>query len=224
MERGGIKPPLRGRDMRVGNWKSALGAGCGILAIAVFLSATAAPPNLQGTPVAPNEVKLEVDPGQSKVHYTVDSTLHTVHGTFELKKGSEVHFNPDNGEVGGEVAVYATSGDSGNGARDARMHKEILQTQKYPDAIFRPQQIEGKVAREGVSDVKLHGVMLLHGTEHEMEAVVHAEVAGDHWKGTAKFEVPYVAWGIKDPSNWLLKVKPVVNIELEMAGTATGRK
>jgi polyisoprenoid-binding protein YceI len=104
------------------------------------------------------------------------------------------------------------------------MHKEILQTQKYPDAIFRPQQIEGKVAREGVSDVKLHGVMLLHGTEHEMEAVVHAEVAGDHWKGTAKFEVPYVAWGIKDPSNWLLKVKPVVNIELEMAGTATGRK
>lgn len=210
--------------MRVGGWKSALAAGCGILAIAVFLSATAAPPNLQGTAVAPDEVKLEVDAGQSKVHYTLDSTLHTVHGTFELKKGSEVHFNPETGEVGGEVAVYATSGDSGNSARDARMHKEILQTQKYPDAVFRPQQIEGKAVRDGVSDVELHGVMSLHGGEHEMVAVVHAQVEGGHWKGTAQFEVPYVAWGIKDPSNWLLKVKPVVNVELDMAGTVSGAK
>jgi polyisoprenoid-binding protein YceI len=210
--------------MRVANWKSALGAGCGILAIAVFLSATAAPPKLQGTAVAANELKLEVDPAQSKVHYTVDSTLHTVHGTFELKKGSEIHFNPETGDVGGEVAVDATSGESGNGARDARMHKEILQTQKYPDAVFRPKQIEGKVARDGASEVKLHGVMLLHGSEHEMEAVVHAEVTGGQWKGTAKFEVPYIAWGIKDPSNWLLKVKPVVDIEMDMAGNASGGK
>jgi polyisoprenoid-binding protein YceI len=208
--------------MRVANWKAAVGAGCGILAIAVFLSATAAPPKLQGSAVAAaNEVKLEVDPAQSKVHYSVDSTLHTVHGTFELKKGSEVQFNPETGEVGGEVAVYATSGESGNSSRDARMHKEILQTEKYPDAVFRPKQIEGKVARDGVLDVKLHGVLLLHGSEHQMEAVVHAEVAGDHWKGTAKFEVPYVAWGIKDPSNWLLKVKPVADVELDMAGAAS---
>jgi polyisoprenoid-binding protein YceI len=210
--------------MRLSDGKSAAGAGCGILVITVLLSATPAPPRPQGTAVAPKEVTLEVDPAQSKVHYTVDSTLHTVHGTFELKAGSAVHFNPENGDVGGEVAVYATSGESGNGARDERMHKEILQTQKYPDAIFRPKQIEGKVARDGTSDVKLHGVMLLHGGEHEVVALVHAEVEGDHWKGTAKFEVPYVQWGIKDPSNWLLKVKPVVNIELDMGGPATGAK
>jgi polyisoprenoid-binding protein YceI len=210
--------------MRIGSWKSALGAGCGILAIAVFLSATAAPPNLQGSAIAANEVKLEVDPAQSKVHYTVDSTLHTVHGTFELKKGSEVHFNPDTGEVGGEIAVDATSGESGNSSRDTRMHKEILQTQKYPDAIFRPKQIEGKVTREGASDVKLHGVVLVHGSEHEVDASVHSEITGSQWKGTANFEIPYVAWGIKDPSNWLLKVKPVVEIELDMAGVATSGK
>jgi polyisoprenoid-binding protein YceI len=210
--------------MRVGSWKSAVGAGCGILVIAVFLSATAAPPELQVTAVAANEVKLEVDPAQSKVHYSLESSLHTVHGTFELKKGSEVHFNPESGSVGGEVAVYATSGESGNQSRDERMHKEILQTQKYPDAIFHPKHIEGTVVRDGASDVKLHGVMLLHGSEHEMVAVVHTEVAGDRWKGTAKFDVPYVEWGIKDASNWLLKVKPVVNVELDMAGTVVGAK
>ncbi|HKN25978.1 MAG TPA: YceI family protein [Candidatus Acidoferrum sp.] len=210
--------------MQVSSWRSALGTACGILGIAVFLSATAAPPRPQATQVSAQEVTLEVDPSQSKVHFVVESTLHTVHGTFALKKGSLVHFDPESGKAGGEIAVYATSGESGNSSRDERMHKEILETAKYPDAIFRPKQIEGKASRDGASDVKLHGVMLLHGSEHEVVALVHAEVAGDHWKGTAKFEVPYIQWGIKDPSNWLLKVKPVVNVELDMAGLATSVK
>lgn len=199
------------------------GAVSGIFGIAVILSATAALPTPQATQAAGQEVALELDPAQSKVQYSVDSTLHKVHGTFALKSGA-VHFDPESGKAGGEVQVFATSGDSGNSSRDERMHKEILETTKYPDAVFRPDQIEGQVARSGASDVKLHGVILLHGHEHEIVAMVHAELTGDRWKGTAKFDVPYVQWGIKDPSNWLLRVKPVVNVELEMAGTAKGVK
>jgi polyisoprenoid-binding protein YceI len=210
--------------MQVTRWKSAVGAGCGILGVALFLSATAAPPRPLAQHVAVSEVTLQVDPTQSKVRYTVDTTLHTVHGTFALKNGSAVHFDPATGKAGGEVSVYSTSGESGNSSRDERMHKEILETAKYPEANFRPRQIDGKVTREGVCDVKLQGVILLHGSEHEVVALVHAEVTGDHWKGTAKFDVPYIQWGIKDPSNWLLKVKPVVNVELDMAGAVTGVK
>jgi len=207
--------------MQVLGWKSLLGAGSGLLGIAVLLSATAAPAKLQAAHATAQEIVLELDPAQSKVHFTVDTTLHAVHGTFALKKGT-VHFDPDNGEATGEISVFATSGESGNSSRDERMHKEILETSKYPDAIFRPRQIEGKVARTGASDVSLRGVILLHGGEHEIVALVHAELAGDRWKGTAKFEVPYIQWGFKDPSTWLLKVKPVVNVELEMAGPAKG--
>jgi polyisoprenoid-binding protein YceI len=209
--------------MQVSGWKSLVGAATGILGIAILLSATAAPPRTQMAPATTQEVVLQLDPEQSKVHYTVDSTLHTVHGTFALKSGA-VHFDEESGKAGGEIVVSATSGNSGNSSRDGRMHKEILQTAKYPDAVFRPEQIEGKVEREGTSDVKLHGVILLHGQEHEIVASVHAELAGDHWKGIAKFEVPYVQWGIKDPSNWLLKVKPVVSVEVEMTGLAQGPK
>jgi polyisoprenoid-binding protein YceI len=169
------------------------------------------------------EVVLELDPAESKVHYRVDTTLHTVHGTFAPKRGN-VRFDPESGRADGEVVVFATSGDSGNSSRDERMHKEILETAKYPDAIFRPQQIEGKVSRNGASDIKVHGVILLHGQEHELVAAVHAELAADRWKGTAKFEVPYINWGIKDPSNWLLKVQPVVNVEMDMAGPVKGTK
>jgi polyisoprenoid-binding protein YceI len=209
--------------MQVDGWKSGAYAACGILGVALILSATPAPPRPQAAQTAGEEITLELDPAQSKVHYMVDSTLHTVHGTFNLKQGS-VHFGPETGKAGGEVIVDATSGDSGNASRDERMHKEILETAKYPDAIFRPREVEGKVPRSGVCDVKLQGVLLLHGGGHEIAALVHAELAGDHWKGTAKFDVPYIQWGIKDPSNWMLKVKPVVHVELDMAGSATGTK
>jgi polyisoprenoid-binding protein YceI len=188
-----------------------------IAGLAIFLSAAAAPPRLQSAPASTSEIALTLDPTQSKVHYTVDSTLHTVHGTFDLKSGS-IHFDPSTGKAGGEIVVFATSGESGNVSRDKRMHKEILETGKYPEVVFHPTQVEGKVAASGPSDVKLHGVFSIHGADHVLTALVHAELAGDHWTGTGRFEVPYVTWGIKDPSNFFLKVKHVVNVELEMSG------
>lgn len=203
----------------------ATGLICGI---SFFLPAVATPPAAQNTtaaaqPVGVQEVVLVLDPVQCKVHYTVDSSLHTVHGTFNLKSGT-VHFDPESGKAGGEIVVYATSGESGNSSRDARMHKEILETPKYPDAIFRPTMVEGKVSRTGDSDVKMHGVMKLHGKDYEMVVPVHAQLAAEHWTGTASFPVPYIEWGLKDPSNWLLKVKPIVDIEVEMAGTTSNQK
>jgi polyisoprenoid-binding protein YceI len=192
-------------------------AAFAVLGLALVLSAAAPQPQPHATPAPVSEIVLTLDPAQSTVHWAVDSTLHMVHGTFALKSGT-VHFDPETGKAGGEIVVVATSGESGNNSRDARMHKEILETQKYPDAIFRPTQVQGRVGQSGASDVKLDGVFSIHGANHDLTALVHAELTGDRWRGTGKFEVPYVKWGIKDPSNFLLKVKPVVNVELEMSG------
>lgn len=188
-----------------------------VLISTVFLAAAAPAPPPQASPTSDSDTVLTLDPAQSKVHWMVDSTLHTVHGTFALQSGT-VHFDPETGKAGGEIIVYATSGESGSNLRDKRMHKEILETEKYPAVIFRPKQVEGKVAASGASDVKLRGVFSIHGTDHDVITQVHAELSGGHWKGSSRFEVPYVAWGIKDPSNFLLKVKPVVEVELEMSG------
>lgn len=207
--------------MRISGWKS-LGIPAGALAgLAVFLSASAAPPRMhveQPTPPASSELSLVVDPSQSKVHFAVDSTLHTVHGTFALKSGN-LHFDPDTGKAAGEIIVLATSGDSSNSSRDGKMHKVVLESTKFPDVVFRPTQVEGKVAPSGNSDVKLHGIFVLHGSEHELTVPVHAEMSNGTWKGAAKFDVLYIKWGLKDPSNWLLKVKPVVQVDVDLAGT-----
>jgi polyisoprenoid-binding protein YceI len=203
--------------MRIVNRESAVRAVGLICGVVIFLSAVAAPPHTK-TALWQQEIVLALDPAQCKIRYTVDSSLHTVHGTFNLKSGT-MRFDPDTGKAGGEIVVLATSGDSGNSSRDDRMHKEILESGKYPDAIFRPTQIEGKVAATGASDTKLHGTIVLHGQEHEIVVPVHADLSADHWNGTAHFDIPYIQWGLKDASNWILKVKPLVSIDLEMSGT-----
>lgn len=164
------------------------------------------------------EVTLKLDPAQSKLHWTLGSTLHTVHGTFALKSGA-VRFDLASGHASGEFAAYATSGESGNDSRDNKMHKEILESAQYPEIAFRPDRIEGKVSMKGSSNVQVHGTFVLHGAEHELTVPVQAELDGDHWKGTANFSVPYIQWGLKSPNTFFLKADPTVQIELEMGGT-----
>jgi polyisoprenoid-binding protein YceI len=204
--------------MRVYGWKSATASVGIILCVAILLSAAPAPLLPQAAQTATHEIALTLDPAQTKLHFSVDSSLHMVHGSFAVKSGS-LQFDPQTGKASGVVVVNAVSGETGNNSRDQRMHKEILETGKFAEATFRPMQIDGQVSFTAPSDFKVKGIITLHGTDHELVADVHSEFTGDHWKGTAKFDVPYTKWGIKDPSNFLLKVKPVVNMELELAGT-----
>ena len=81
------------------------------------------------------EVALAFDPALTEVDYTVGSVLHTFHGTFHLQKG-DVRFDPSTGKAWGELIVEAASGDSGSGGRDSRMHRDILESAKYPQITF----------------------------------------------------------------------------------------
>jgi polyisoprenoid-binding protein YceI len=214
---------MRRKSMRAVWFRSPSVAILTVIGLSLILSAARALSQQPAATAPVSEIVLTLDPAQSRVHWTVDSTLHTVHGTFALKSGT-VHLDPETGKAGGEITVLAPSGESGSSMRDGRMHREILETVKYPEMLFRPTRVEGKVVQSGASDVKLSGVFSIHGADHDLTALVHAELTGDHWRGTGKFEVPYVKWGIKDPSNFLLKVKPVVNVELEMSGEIKAAK
>jgi polyisoprenoid-binding protein YceI len=189
-----------------------------LLVIATCAWPQTPPPAVQTNP---GEVTLNLDPAQSKLQWTLGSTLHTVHGTFALKRGA-VKFDPASGSASGEFAADATSGESGNEGRDKKMHREILESARYTEVIFRPSRIEGKVLTQGSSNVQVRGTFLLHGSEHELDMPVQAELNGNRWKGSAKFSVPYVQWGLKSPNTFLLKADPAVEIDLEMSGTLQG--
>lgn len=167
--------------------------------------------------VPAREIALRIDPAQSQVRWTLGSSLHTVHGTFAVKGGA-MRLDAGSGRAGGEIVIDAASGESGNDGRDKKMHREIIESAKFKEIAFRPDRVEGKVAAEGSVTVQIHGIFLLRGAEHEITVPVQAELGVDHWKGTAKFNVPYIAWGLKSPSNFFLKADKSVDVELELAG------
>lgn len=168
-------------------------------------------------PAAGHEILLTVDPEQSKVHWSLGATIHTVHGTFRLKRGT-MRIDTATGKAAGEIVADATSGESGNASRDQKMHKNVLESGRYKEVVFRPDQVEGIVSLDGVSNVQIHGILYLHGTEHQLSVPVRAELAGNRWKAWGLFGVPYVQWGLKNPSNFLLKVNSAADVGLEMSG------
>jgi len=187
------------------------------VAVPIMVAALSALPQHAAPQSPASEIVLGIDPAQSKVHWTLGTTLHTVHGTFAFKNGT-LHLDPASGKANGEIVVYATSGDSGNDSRDKKMHKEVLESTQYQDVIFRPDRVEGKIAPQGAFTVQVHGTLILHGGEHELTVPVQAQLAGDHWTGNANFNIPFIDWGLKNPSSFFLKVEHTVQIELELKG------
>jgi polyisoprenoid-binding protein YceI len=191
-----------------------------LCAVALVLSASALPQARSLPQMSGGRIILAVDPAKSDVHWTLGSTLHTVHGTFVVSRGL-IQVEPATGKARGEIVVDARTGESGNESRDKKMRKDVLESAKFAQIVFRPERIDGKLLRGATtSTVRLRGVFLLHGQEHEMDIPVVATIDDDRWTGTASFTVPYIQWGLKDPSNFMLKVRPEVEIEIKLAGAA----
>ena len=155
-----------------------------------------------------------IDPAQTRVEFTLGSLLHTVHGDFRLKRGT-LRFDPLTGRASGELVVDAASGDSGSPARDKRMHASILESARYPEIAFRPDRVEGMVAPEGRSQVQLHGMFAIHGVEHEVLVPVTVDAGIGQYSVAGTFEVPYVKWGMKNPSSLMLRVNDKVEITIQ---------
>jgi polyisoprenoid-binding protein YceI len=163
------------------------------------------------------ELRFQFSPANTTIKFTLGDILHTVHGSFQLKRG-DVEYEI-NETVRGALVADATSGTSGNRSRDRRMHREILESAKYPEIIFRPDHVEGKVANSGASTVQIHGVFSVHGSDHEFTMPVRLQVFPDHWVADTHFTIPYVKWGIKNPSTFFLRVSESVEIEVHATGT-----
>jgi polyisoprenoid-binding protein YceI len=169
------------------------------------------------------EMTLELDSTHTRIEFTLPATLHTVHGTFALKSGT-IRFNPSAGSVSGVVVVDATSGDSGNNGRDHKMHEEILESQRYPEITFTPTKLSGKVELEGDSSVVVEGTIRLHGADHPMTLTLPVETKGNMATANTHFVIPYVAWGLKNPSTFLLHVGDTVDIEITAQGRVLGQE
>jgi len=183
-----------------------------VLALILFACATA-----QAVPSATDEIVYELNPAQTEINFTLPDVLHTVHGTFQLKSGT-VRFDPATGAASGAVIVDVTSGASGSAARDRKMHKEILESGRYPEAVFTPERVEGRFSPEGVAELQVHGLFKIHGGEHEIIFQTRVETKGDQLVVNMHGVLPYVQWGMKNPSTFILRVSDKVQLDIHATG------
>jgi polyisoprenoid-binding protein YceI len=101
------------------------------------------------------------------------------------------------------------------------MHKDVIESWRYPEIAFRPDRADGPLAPSGTSRLLVHGMFAIHGAEHEVTFPVDVTLNDNAWRTKASFQVPYARWGMKNPSVFLLKVGDTVQVEFHATGGIT---
>lgn len=161
---------------------------------------------------------LHLDPDATSANFELSATLHTVHGYLGPASG-QIVFDPADSAAKGEVVIDLAGADTGNGRRDRKMHQKVLETDRYPTSTFQVERIDlPRPLHEGRNDLQLHGELSLHGVTHPVSLPAVVEIDGDRVTATAWVDLPYLEWGVDNPSFFLLRVKKTVRVEIEAAG------
>jgi polyisoprenoid-binding protein YceI len=166
--------------------------------------------------VAAQDLTLELDPATT-IRFTLGDVLHTVNGSFKLKSGT-IHFSPGTGAASGLVVVDVTSGNTGSNARDRKMHKEILESAKYPEATFTPTKVSGPSGLNDHETLEVTGTFNLHGTDHAVTLTFPIILNGPTLTTHTHMVLPYVAWGLKNPSTFILRVNDKLDLDIDATG------
>jgi polyisoprenoid-binding protein YceI len=167
---------------------------------------------------AATELQIELDPELTSVSFRLQATLHSVHGEAVLSTGS-LRLDSESGIMTGAVSIDATSAETGNKKRDRKMHEKVLLTARHPEIVLQARRLKGEFAQQGTSDVILHGTIQILGRPHEVSIPMHIEIDGGRFTASFDFDIPYVEWGLEDPSTFVLRVAKTVQIRIAARGS-----
>jgi hypothetical protein len=158
-----------------------------------------------------------VNPDASEVKMKLNTTHEVVNGTFHVQSGS-VEFDRGATKISGTVVVAAGSGKTGNDSRDKKMNKDILKVDQYTTVSFAPKTYKGTISASGDSTIQVSGVFTLLGTPHDLTIPMQIHIDGSKATAKAQFIVPYVQWGLKNPSFLIWKAENDVAVDLSLVG------
>jgi polyisoprenoid-binding protein YceI len=167
-------------------------------------------------------VRYAVDGNRSSAGFSLEATLHTVHGrTGSVAGGFTRPEQPAPGgfPVEGRIVVDARSLDSGNGTRDRRMRGEILAVDRYPEIVFVPTGASGTIASfaPGTSATfDLMGNLTIRGVTRPVTLAVSASFTEGGLVADGKGTILFRDFGVPDPSNFLLRVKPELELSFHL--------
>jgi len=172
--------------------------------------------------VAHAQTQYQINPAKSKVAFDLGG-FHEVNGLFDVTSG-QITFDKKTGKMSGNIVVSAASGNSGDSARDKVMRKNELHVSKFPQITFAPSQFTGTLSSSGESTLQVHGTFTLIGKPHEIVVPMTVQVSGNWCTAKGTFTLPYVSWGMKQPSMMFMKEAKDVKIDVTFEGTLSEGK
>jgi polyisoprenoid-binding protein YceI len=163
------------------------------------------------------ERTIILDPEVTQVSFVLQATGHQVRGDLKLLAG-ELRLEPEDARLVGEIVLDATSAETGNKKRDRAMHRKVLESEGNPRIVLRPERFEGDLGTSGHSVINLFGTISLCGDEHPLAIEVTVEIDGDRFSAESAFSIPYVEWGLRDPSVLFIRVAKSVAVTVRTEG------
>lgn len=191
-----------------------------VLLTSFLVNAQQASPRPKPSAAVPaRNVVIHFDPQTTQIRFKVGSLLRDVRGTFQFKGGA-LAIDPDSTLAQGELLVDATTGRTGNVARDKEMQDEVLESKRYPSIFFHAEHLRGQVPKtNGSSDVIAEGMLNIHGADHPMQLKLHLIRVSNTLSATTHFSVPYVEWGMKNPRGSFFHLSRTVQVDVSAKGT-----
>ena len=98
------------------------------------------------------------------------------------------------------------------------MHKEVLETEKYPEIVFETSRVSASKTGDGEFRADLSGNLKLHGVTKSHTLTANLSLKGDTLRATGAFPLRQSEYGIKlvSAAAGALKVKDEVKFSFDI--------
>ncbi|NUO19700.1 YceI family protein [bacterium] len=168
------------------------------------------------------EMYTIVQGGQDNhVTFTSEAPLEEIVGKTNIVTGFVML--PDASHPGSaEIHVDMASFDTGMSLRNKHMRENHLETDKFPEAVFKLTRLEipGEHLQEGSrTAVNLSGTMLLHGVSREISPIAWLTVNGSDLLIEAKFTLRLQDYNITRPEFLIMKLADEQRIDVKLVAS-----
>jgi polyisoprenoid-binding protein YceI len=98
------------------------------------------------------------------------------------------------------------------------MNKDVLEVEQHATISFDPKTYTGAIAPSGDSNLQVTGAFTLLGVPHEITIPILVHIDGATASAKTHFVIPYVQWGLKNPSFMFWKADNDVAVDLSLTG------
>ena len=149
--------------------------------------------------------EMLLDAQNTTVTFSFAALAHTVHGVVPIVP-SKIKIDNRQQRVHGLVYIDTTKISTHNKDRDKKMHREVLESARFPDIYFKPILYRGDLQLGKAGQIELVGELYIHGDSHTIEVPCSVDWQEGQLHLSANYTLPYVAWGMKDPSKFIFRV------------------